>query len=64
MDFVMELDSVQQVNILPYHRYGAGKYARLGLEYPLMDLPEHTDEQVSKMRKLVENYGLKTTVGG
>ena len=64
MEFIMELGSVEQVDILPYHRYGAGKYARLGLEYPLMDLPEHSEEQVAEMRTLVESYGILTTVGG
>jgi len=65
MGFVKELgDIVQQVDILPYHRYGAGKYARLGLDYPLMDLPEHTDAQVDEIRALVDGYGIKTTIGG
>ena len=65
MEFVKELgDSVKQVDILPYHRYGAGKYPRLGLDYPLMDLPEHTDEEVEEIRALVEEYEIKTSVGG
>jgi pyruvate formate lyase activating enzyme len=64
MDFVCTLKSVKQVDILPYHRYGAGKYARLGLDYPLMGMDEHTEEQVAEIRALVESYGIKTTVGG
>jgi pyruvate formate lyase activating enzyme len=65
MKFVKELgDSVKQVDILLYHRYGAGKYPRLGLDYPLVGLPEHTDEQVEEIRALVEGYGIKTTIGG
>ena len=65
MDLVKSLgDSVRQVDILPYHRYGVGKYARLGLDYPLMELEEYTDEQIAEMRALVDSYGLKTTIGG
>jgi pyruvate formate lyase activating enzyme len=65
MDFIVELgDSVKQVDVLLYHRYGAGKYPRLGLDYPLMDLPEHNDEQVDEIRALVERFGIKTTIGG
>jgi len=41
-----------------------GKYARLGLDYLLMELEEYTDEQIAEMRALVESYGLKTTIGG
>ncbi len=64
MQLVSELKSVQQVDLLPYHRYGAGKYARLGLDYPLADLPEYTDEQMGEIKKAVNAYGIKVTVGG
>ncbi len=65
MEFVKALGgSVQQVDILPYHRYGAGKYARLGLDYPLMDLPEYTDDEIDDFHRMIEGYGLKTTIGG
>ena len=64
MQLVSELKSVQQVDLLPYHRYGAGKYARLGLDYPLADLPEYTEEQIGEMKSIVEPYGIKVTVGG
>lgn len=64
MRLVSELKSVQQVDLLPYHRYGAGKYARLGLDYPLADLPEYTDEQMGVLVKSVESFGIKTTLGG
>ncbi len=64
MDFVSGLKSVQQVDILPYHRYGAGKYARLGMDYPLMELEEYGPEKITEKQALVEGYGIKTTVGG
>ena len=63
MEIVSSLKSVEQVDVLPYHRYGAGKYARLGLEYPLMELEEHTKELVSEIQALVKSYGIKTTAG-
>ena len=64
MQIVSSLKSVMQVDILPYHRFGAGKYARLGLDYPLMDLDEYDPERIAEIQALVESYGLKTTVGG
>ena len=64
MEIVRSLRSVEQIDILPYHRFGAGKYARLGLEYPLMDLEEYSPEKIAEMRSLVEVYGIKTTIGG
>lgn len=64
MRAVAELKSVQQVDLLPYHRYGAGKYTRLGLDYPLADLPEYTDEQLNEIQSMVEPFGIKVTIGG
>jgi pyruvate formate lyase activating enzyme len=64
MDIVKELDSVRQIDLLPYHRYGVGKYERLGLDYPLQGVDEHTDADVERMRRLLETYGIPVTVGG
>ena len=64
MEIISSLNSVEQVDILPYHRYGAGKYARLGLEYPIVEMEEHSKEQIDMIRALVESYGIKTTFGG
>ena len=65
MEFVKELgESVRQVDLLPYHRYGAGKYARLGLDYPLYDLPEYSEEQVNEIMSITDEFGMRTTVGG
>jgi len=64
MDFIMELETVQQIDLLPYHRYGIGKYARVGLEYPLMDVPEHTAEDIECMRAHIASYGIPVKVGG
>ena len=64
MEIASSLRSVEQIDILPYHRYGAGKYARLGLEYPLMELEEYSPGMIAEISALVESYGIKTTVGG
>jgi pyruvate formate lyase activating enzyme len=36
-DFVAGLDTVQRVEVLPFHRLGAQKYTALGLPFPLAD---------------------------
>jgi pyruvate formate lyase activating enzyme len=64
MQIVSELSTVQQVDLLPYHRYGVGKYARLGLDYPLADLPEYDEARLAEIEELVSSFGLKITIGG
>ena len=63
MEFIAELDTVKQINLLPYHRYGVGKYARLGLDYPLGDLPEYSDEQIEELRSCIVDYGIPVAIG-
>jgi pyruvate formate lyase activating enzyme len=64
MELVAELSSVKQIDLLPYHRYGVGKYACLGLDYPLTDIVEHTEEDIARMRTHLESYGIPVKVGG
>jgi pyruvate formate lyase activating enzyme len=37
--FVAELDAVERVDVLPYHKLGAAKYETLGIPFPLLDNP-------------------------
>jgi len=64
MEIVNEFSTVEQVDLLPYHRYGVGKYERLGLDYPLVEVEEHTTEEVEVMRQYLERFGIPVTVGG
>jgi pyruvate formate lyase activating enzyme len=64
MELLKDVVAVKQVDMLPYHRYGVGKYARLGLDYPLADLPEHTPEQIAGILSIIEEYGVTATIGG
>jgi len=64
MEIVKELSTVEQVDLLPYHRYGVGKYERLGLDYPLVEVEEHSAEEVEVMRQYLETFGIPVTVGG
>lgn len=64
MAIVSELKSVEQVDVLPYHRYGEGKYVRLGLDYPLDGLEEYSDEKVEQIRSHIASFGIPVMVGG
>jgi len=56
--------ALQQIDLLPYHRYGVGKYENLGLDYPLGELAEHSEEQIEEMRAQLSAYGIPVLVGG
>jgi pyruvate formate lyase activating enzyme len=64
MEFITELAAVEQIDLLPYHRSGVGRYARLGLDYPLGDLLVYSDEQIEELSSHIAAYGIPITVGG
>jgi pyruvate formate lyase activating enzyme len=53
-----------EIHLLPYHNYGEGKYAMLGIEYPLANLDAMTAKDLEGPRLLLESYGLKVNIGG
>ena len=45
-EFIHSLKTVSKVEVLPYHRMGVPEYERLGIDYPLKEVPTPTKEQV------------------
>lgn len=48
--------SIQRVEILPYHRLGVHKYEAMGWEYRLKEVKENTPQQLEKAEKLFKEY--------
>jgi pyruvate formate lyase activating enzyme len=63
-DFVASLRTINEVDVLPYHRIALKKYHHLGLEYAMADAvapsPERLNHIVGELRKYVEHV----VVGG
>jgi len=62
--FVKSLNVVNEIHLLPYHRFGKGKYTRLGLEYPLGDLKAPEQNEMERLKTICEKAGLVTHIGG
>jgi pyruvate formate lyase activating enzyme len=54
----------RQVELLPYHHIGAGKYKRLGLTYRLEDAPQPTAADLARFRDALVRAGLNVRVRG
>lgn len=52
-DFIHSLNSVEKVEILPYHDMGKFKWEELGFKYPLEGIPVATSEDVSRAKKIL-----------
>lgn len=62
--FAAGLNGVNEINLLPYHRFGKDKYDGLGRKYLMGDIPSPTDEHMQKLKAVAERYGLKCKIGG
>lgn len=59
------LPGVSQIHILPYHKYGEGKYEGLGRPYLLKDIPMLPEGKMERLKKMVEEgTALSCQIGG
>ena len=57
-----ELGKGAPVNIMPYHRYGTGKYKMLDLPYHLEDLKPPAEERLQSAKKIFSSFGVECEV--
>jgi pyruvate formate lyase activating enzyme len=62
--FLDPLAGIRQVDLLPYHRTGEAKFARMGRSYPLAGLASPTPQRLEALAELFRARGLATTIGG
>jgi pyruvate formate lyase activating enzyme len=55
---------VRRVHLLPYHRTGASKFARLGRSYSLEDVKPPDAARMATLARIFEDRGLATRIGG
>lgn len=62
--FLSSLAGVRQVDLLPYHRIGEPKFARMGMTYTLAGLQAPTQQRLESLAAIFSGRGLVTTIGG
>jgi len=62
-EFVSTLNSVEEVDVLPYHKGGEQKARRIGKRY-LYSGEQPSEEAVNGIVNLLQEYGLKVKIGG
>lgn len=53
-EFIQSLSNVKKVEILKYHDMGKFKWEQMGYKYELEDIPNATDEDVNRVKKILE----------
>jgi pyruvate formate lyase activating enzyme len=54
----------REIDLLPYHRFGASKYQMLDMDYKLPDLQtlKASDPEVQRAKEIIERSGLKCKI--
>ncbi len=55
-DHFKDYQSIQRIEILPYHTLGVHKYEAMNMEYKLKDVKQNTPEQLDEAKALFEKY--------
>ncbi len=55
---------IGRIDVLPYHRAGVAKYARLERPYPLASTEPPTAERIRHVVDILSEYRLTVRVGG
>lgn len=58
--FVAGLRTVERLEVLPFHKLGAPKYARLGIPFPLDHTPTPDERLVRRVRERFARHGVTT----
>ncbi|MEW9531761.1 pyruvate formate-lyase-activating protein [Microbispora sp. NPDC049125] len=58
--FVATLGNVEHVDVLPFHRMAAEKYHKLGLEFPLADVPAPDAALLERVHAQLRAHGLRS----
>lgn len=63
-DFAANLRAVKNINLIPYHTLGVGKYELLERDYTFKPKVSINDKMLLRFCKIAERKGLKCSIGG
>ena len=62
--FLASLGTLQDINILPYHRAATEKYNRMNNTYPLTEIKPPSGDHMAQIAEHLESFGLSVSING
>jgi len=63
-DFVVALGTIQEINLLPYHKAANEKYNQLKKSNRMKKVDISSEEKLESIKKSLEKYGFTLKIGG
>lgn len=57
-------ENLIRIELLPYHKYGTQTYGRIGREYELKGIEPPDDNQMERLKEIIESTGINVQIGG
>ncbi|MFW9915807.1 MAG: glycyl-radical enzyme activating protein [Candidatus Thorarchaeota archaeon] len=64
INWLQKLQTTREINLLPFHKFGKGKYARWNIENRLPDLEPPSTERLTYLKKKFSALGFQVKIGG
>ena len=62
--FIYYIKNIVEINLLPYHRAGEGKYIKYGKENKMNETGSPDEEHMENIKQLFSKLKLKVKIGG
>jgi pyruvate formate lyase activating enzyme len=64
MKYLVSLEKIKEVHILPFHQLGSSKYRQAGVDYEMEQMEECPAEQAEQYAEICRAYGFTVNIGG
>jgi len=64
MDFLLQLDHIPNVSLLPYNRFGTEKYKRLHIQNRMKNVSPPSQEAMEAIKRQFKRRGFQAKIGG
>lgn len=62
-NYLIQLEKIKRIHLLPYHKIAAGKYDKLAVENKMRGVIEPSENRVAEIKKYLENKGFDVVIG-
>ncbi|MFQ5722359.1 MAG: glycyl-radical enzyme activating protein, partial [Candidatus Aminicenantales bacterium] len=64
INFLHSLNSLKEVNLLPYHKGGTEKFKKLGKQHLQPEFRPSSETKMKEIKRIFESYGFSVKIGG